>query len=277
MFAETRNESVGTNFNPESLLRGEAPSRGRDIGDRLAFASARVVDDGDIRCLGGALHLVENRFLPAQKIQRLNDIGIGHAFGFDLHRDTLVLRQFKFRSGLNGGGELQRLAAAELDFLDVRVAEHIELLFIHGFLVRVRDQLALGFVENFLLILAQHHLPRGFTRAEARQIRLPLKIFRRVINGFIDLLNIDFEADQLFAWRQIFYGNIHKENLSVTRLIRSAAISTLGITLSSESATILKQARSVKFWRIDSQATEGSISCGCHSHRPSIPPAITSV
>ena len=79
-----------------------------------------------------------------EQFHRALHVGVGDGFGLAFDRQTVVIGQLKFRRGLDGGGELQRLPAAKLDFLDVRVADHGDFLFVHRLAIRIADELAFG-------------------------------------------------------------------------------------------------------------------------------------
>ena len=158
-----------------------------------------------------ALDRLEAHPLLAQQVERLLHVRVGHGPQLALDRQALVFGQLEFRGGLDRGGELQRLAAAELDLLDVGMAQHIQLLLLDRLAIGLGDELALGFVLDVLLVLPQHHLARRFARPKAGQVGLAPEILGHRLEGFIHLLRFDFHPHQLLARGQIFYCYIHKQ------------------------------------------------------------------
>src|SRR5207302_432235 len=122
---------------------GEALGGGGDFGDGFAVAGAGEVDHGDVAAGGGAVHGFKADVALAEEIQRVLDIGLGHGGGFAFDGQAVVFGELEFGGGFDGGGELEGLAAAELDFLDVRVADDVEFLLVHSLAVGVGDELLL--------------------------------------------------------------------------------------------------------------------------------------
>ena len=154
--------------------------------------------------------------LLAQQVERAFHIRFRDAFRLAGDGQALVFRQRKFRIGLDGRGELQRLAAAKLDFFDVGVAEDVNFLFLHRLAIGIADELAFDLVLDVLLIFLEDQLDRRFAGAEAGEIRLLLKVLRRGREGFVHRLRVHFHSHQFFARGQIFNRNVHK-NLSCSR------------------------------------------------------------
>jgi hypothetical protein len=94
-------------------------SRG-DFRQRLAFAGAGVIDNGDVASLSGTVNSLEIRVTVTEQVDGAFNVFIGDLGGFALGRQSLVFRNFEFGSRFDGGSELKRLAAAELDFFNVR-------------------------------------------------------------------------------------------------------------------------------------------------------------
>ena len=171
-----------------------------------------------------ARHRLEFRVLPPQQIQRPLHIGVGDGLGFVPDPQSLVLGHLKFRRGLNGRGELQRLAAAKLDFLDVRITHHGEFLFVERLAIRFADELALGFRQDVGLVFPGHQVARRLAGAETRQRRLLLKILRDRREDLVHGLRVHFHPHQFFARGQLLYGHVHKNPLvSEPRSLREPA------------------------------------------------------
>src|SRR5207249_3445811 len=100
---------------------------------------------------------------------------------------------------------------AELDFLDVRLANDLQVLLFNGFFVGLRDELALHLVLDVRFVLAQHHFARRFARTKPRKARLPLKLLRNRLEGLVHALGFDLDADEFFAGGQRFYRYIHAQ------------------------------------------------------------------
>ena len=183
----------------------------REFSNRLALAGPGVVDHGDVAALDRPLDLVEAHPLLAQQVERPLDIRIGHAAQLALNRQALVVGQFELGGGLDGGRELQRLAAVELNLLDVRLAQHIEFLLLDRLAVGLGDELALGLVLDLLLVFPQHHLARRFARPKAGQAGLAAEVLHDCFEGFIHLLRFNFHPHELLTRGQTLYCYIHKQ------------------------------------------------------------------
>ena len=94
---------------------------------------------------------------------------------------------------------MEGLTFGELDFFDVRVADHFELLVLDSLLVGLGNELALDLVGNVLLIAFDDHVARGFARAKAGEGGFALKVFGHGFEGRVDGRRVHFEANQLFA------------------------------------------------------------------------------
>ena len=185
--------------------------RGRDLGNRLALAGAGEIDHRDIAGRERSLDRLEAHPLLAQQVERLLHIRLAHRPQLAPDGQGLVFGQLEFRGRLDRGRELQRLAAAELDLLDVGMAQHIEFLLFHGLAIGLGDQLALRLFLDVLLVHPQHHLARRFAWPKAGQLGLAPEIRRHRLEGFIHLLRFDFHPHQLLARGQTFYCHIHKQ------------------------------------------------------------------
>ena len=156
---------------------------------------------------------LELRVLPPEQFHRALHVRVGDGLGLAFDPQSFVIGHLKFRRGLDGGGKLQRLAAAKLDFLDVRVADHGDFLFVHRLAIRIADELALGLGLDVGLVFFGHQLARRLARAEPGQRRLFLEILRDGVKGFVHGLRVHFHPHQFFARGQIFNGDIHKNSL----------------------------------------------------------------
>ena len=108
----------------------------------------------------------------------------------------------EFGGGFDRGGELEGLAPAELDFLDVRVADDVEFLLVNGLAVGVGDEFLFDFLVDVLFVAFGDHVTRGLARAEAGEAGVALKILERGIKGGIHVGGFDFDPDQFFAGSQ---------------------------------------------------------------------------
>ena len=145
----------------------------------------------------------------------------GDRFRLAFGRQALVFGQLKFRRGLDGGGELQRLAAAKLDFLDVRRADHGDFFLVQRLAVRIADELAFDLVLDVRLVFFEHHGAGRLAGTEPGQRRLFLKVLRDRVKSFVHGLRVHFHPQQFFARSQIFDGDIHN-NLFVKRAVQGS-------------------------------------------------------
>ena len=95
--------------------------------------------------------------------------------------------------------ELKRLAARELNFLNIGVRDGFELLVLNALTIAVGHELAADFLFTVFFVLFDHHVLGGFAGSEPRQRGVAQKILRDCLECFVDLFRIDFEAEQLFA------------------------------------------------------------------------------
>ena len=192
-------ERFGRDLNPEIFLFGEAASNGIPIGDRFAFAGAVVVEDDEIVFLYGAVDGLEFGVLSAQRVHGFVDVLLGNAGQFALGGQTAIVGHLEFRSRFDGGGKLERLAFGELDFFDVGVADHFELLVFDSFLVGLGDELALDLVGDVLLVTLDDHIAGGFAGTKSGEGGFALEVFGHGFESGVDGGGVHFEANQLFA------------------------------------------------------------------------------
>ena len=239
-------KEFGLGFHPEMLLLGQPFGGGRDFGDRLALAGAGVIDHGDVAGLDRALDLLKLTRCSRSRFSARSTSASVTTCSSRLDEQALVFGQLELRRRLDRGGKLQRLPAAELDLLDVGVAQHVQFLLLDRLPVGLGDELALGLLLNVLLVFPQHHLARRFARPKPRQVGLAPKILRHGLEGFIHLLRLDFHPHELLARGQILYRHIHKQTfpLVAKKVQRSRIV--LQFPPLSEPATLGKRRPRVK-------------------------------
>ena len=77
----------------------------------------------------------------------------------------------------------------------------IEVLFVNGFAIRIRNQLFFHLILNVLLVFAQDHFHGRFAGTEARKGGFALKFFGDALESFVHLLRFDFHPHQFLARR----------------------------------------------------------------------------
>ena len=133
---------------PEILLLRQSLRGRRDLRDRLALDRAGEIHHRHVARRRRTFHRLEIRLARAQQFHRALHVRVRHRRRFAFRRQALVFRQLKLRRRLHRRRELQRLSPAELDFLDVRIAHHFQLLFIHRLAIRVGDQFLFDLVAG---------------------------------------------------------------------------------------------------------------------------------
>jgi hypothetical protein len=123
----------------------------------------------------------------------------------------------KFRRGLNGRGELEILPAAELDLLDVRLADDGNFFLLQRLAIRVADELAPGVALDVGLVFFDDEVARCLAGPEAGQRRLLLIVLRDGVEGFVHGLRVQFHPQQFLARGQIFNGDVHNDFLLTSR------------------------------------------------------------
>ena len=211
LFGEPGDERVRRGIHPEILLLRQTLCRRRGFGDGLAVARAGVIHHRDVARLQFARDGFKFQMLLRQQSQRALDVRLRDGFDFAFGGQPFVFRQIKFRRGLDGRGELQILPATELDFLDVRVADHGDFLFFERLAVMVADELAFDLVLDVRLVFFEHEGARRLARTEARQRGLFLEILRDGLEDFIHGLRVQFHPQQFFARGQIFNSDVHSK------------------------------------------------------------------
>ena len=94
---------------------------------------------------------------------------------------------------------MKRLAATELNLLDVGLAQDIQLLLLHRLAVSLGHELALDLVLDVALVFAEDHFAGRLSRAKSRQAGLLPEVVRDGIKSFIHLRGLDFDAHELLA------------------------------------------------------------------------------
>src|SRR5262249_12117590 len=148
LVSKARNETGGTGLDPEILLLRQPARRGSNLGNGPAIAGAGVIDHGDIAELDRPFDGFITDLGLAESVQCPLDIVFGYASNFALYCQALIFGQLKLRRCFDRRGKLERLAAIELYFLDIRIAKDIELLLVNGFLIRVGNEFTLYFGLN---------------------------------------------------------------------------------------------------------------------------------
>ena len=85
-----------------------------------------------------------------------------------------------------------RLAFGELDFLDVRLADHSELLFGNGLPIRFRQQFALHLVVNVRAKRFHDQVHRRFSGPETRKPGLLLHFMRHLVERGLHRWHVHF-------------------------------------------------------------------------------------
>src|SRR5204863_5243242 len=199
LFGKPGDKSVGSYLDPKVLLLTQTFCGWGNLGNGLTIASSRVIHYYDVAIGSRARNRLNSGVRLTQNFERPRHIFVRDSPSLAFDRNAFVFGKLKLRSGLDGGSKLQRLAAAKLDFLDIRIPQYLQVLLIHRFFVSLRDEFALGFLLNILAILTQYHVPWGFPGAETRQFGLFLKVLGDRVEGLIDLLNLDFDPHQFFT------------------------------------------------------------------------------
>ena len=212
MFGETGNERILRHVQPKVFLLGQ-PARGRGrVRDRLAFASAGVIDHDKITLFNLARHVQVNSALFAQDVQRALEVFFSHHRQLAFDGQSFVFRQLKIRRGLERDGELKRPAFGELDFLNVRLADDAQFLVGDGFAIPFGNQLALRFFVDLRRVRFDHQVPRRFAGTKAGQADLLLKIQRNLLERGVHRRRVHFHPQQLLARAQIFDRHIHNHS-----------------------------------------------------------------
>ena len=87
----------------------------------------------------GPLHRGKIDLLLPQQFDRPLHVRVRDQRVFALEGQPHVFGQLKIRCGLDRGRELERLTSAKLNLLDVRVAHHLQLLFLHRFAIGIAE------------------------------------------------------------------------------------------------------------------------------------------
>ncbi len=211
MFGEARQEGILSGLDPKILLFREAARHRSQFGDALAIAGSDVIDHHKVAFANWALDILKSSPLHPKGVERPLHVRVGDGSSLPLGGEPAIVGHFKVRGGFDLGDKLQRLAAAKLDFFDLRVAHHIELLIFERLLVGLGHELFFGPVPHFFFVFLEEHLLRGLSSAEARQGDLLLQDFDGVVESFIDRFGIDVKPHQFFARGQILYRHIHNK------------------------------------------------------------------
>ena len=207
-------ERVALEVQPGIGLLGDAAGHLDDVGDGVAIDGALVVDDHEVLLAHGAVDVAVFDALFLQGGECLGDVLLCDAAAFLLHLEPGVLRQLKRRGNLERGHVLERFAVAELQLLNLRHDDRLELLLLECVGVAVGHEGALGFVSNLVAVGAHDVGQRGFAGAEPGQVCLPPKILGDGVKLGIHSLGIDFDAELFPAGGKVGYGDFH-EILSV--------------------------------------------------------------
>ena len=120
LIGKARDEIAGLHVEPEIVLLGEAACGRCEVGERFALARPSVVDDHKVAILDGPRQVRIGGLLLTQHVQGTRHVFLRHGVRILLERNAFVFGQGELGNDFKGGGELERLPAAELYLLDIR-------------------------------------------------------------------------------------------------------------------------------------------------------------
>src|SRR5207248_8432930 len=109
--------------------------------DRLAVDGRREVDGHEVTGLRGPLDGLQRREPLAQVAQLFVEPLVADITGVDRDLESLVARQLELRTYVDLCGERELVAVGEVRYLDLGVAEDVEVVLPDGFAVEPRQRL----------------------------------------------------------------------------------------------------------------------------------------